>query len=108
MTKQETINYIKQTLIPHLERIAKDKYPNTPANHKKYGYKLNSKYIKVFALDPKGMPNYVYCFINFQGDIFKPSGWKAPAKGIRGNIGSLDLNTVDSGRWLYKGGSGNA
>ncbi len=28
----------------------------------------------------------VHCFLDTEGNIFKASGWKAPAKGIRGNI----------------------
>lgn len=28
----------------------------------------------------------VYCFIDKNGDILKAAGWKAPAKGVRGNI----------------------
>lgn len=28
----------------------------------------------------------VACFIDNEGNIYKPAGWKAPAKGIRGNI----------------------
>lgn len=28
----------------------------------------------------------VYCFIDKNGDILKSASWKAPAKGVRGNI----------------------
>lgn len=28
----------------------------------------------------------VFCFLDMDGNILKAAGWKAPAKGIRGNI----------------------
>ena len=28
----------------------------------------------------------VHCFLDNEGNIYKAAGWKAPAKGIRGNI----------------------
>jgi hypothetical protein len=28
----------------------------------------------------------VHCFVDAEGNIYKASSWKAPAKGIRGNI----------------------
>lgn len=28
----------------------------------------------------------VYCFLDYQGNIYKAASWKAPAKHIRGNI----------------------
>ena len=51
----------------------------------KFGIKLESKfgskYIKVLRLDGS-----VYCFVDRMGNVLKAATWKAPAKGVRGNI----------------------
>ena len=71
-----------------------------------YSYELNtrgSKYFKVEMLS-RGSRS-VYCFINKRnGDILKPAGWRAPAKGARGSV--IDIYTYKNsnwhGGWLYK------
>ena len=71
-----------------------------------YSYELNtrgSKYFKVEMLS-RGSRS-VYCFINKRnGDILKPAGWRAPAKGTRGSV--IDIYTYKNsnwhGGWLYK------
>lgn len=67
-----------------------------------------------FSLDKPGAKNTrvvqthstsrsVYCFLDAEGNIYKAAGWKAPAKGVRGNLATLDMTTVDAfGSWLYK------
>ena len=77
---------------------------------------LNQKFNSMgytFSLDKPGSKNTrvvrthvtsrsVYCFLDSNGNIFKAAGWKAPAKGIRGTLATLDMNTVDPyGSWLY-------
>lgn len=38
----------------------------------------------------------VYCFIeNETGNILKAAGWKAPAKGVRGNLLTVDMHKLD-------------
>lgn len=60
----------------------------------------------VMATRPDGSGRSVHCFIdNVTGDVYKAAGWKAPAKGIRGNI-VTGLDDVRSrwdwsGHWLY-------
>lgn len=45
----------------------------------------------------------VHCFIDAEGNIFKPASWAAPAKGIRANLETLDFSIVDRfGGWLYR------
>lgn len=44
------------------------------------------KYAKVVVVQ-YGEVRSVYCFVNKEnGDVLKAAGWKAPAKGARGNI----------------------
>lgn len=45
------------------------------------------KYIKIASIGPDGESRSVFCFVNKEnGDVLKAAGWKAPAKGARGNI----------------------
>jgi hypothetical protein len=45
----------------------------------------------------------VFCFIDGDGNIYKPASWKAPAKGIRGTLATVDMSKVDGhGSWLYR------
>lgn len=58
------------------------------------------KYTKIVGSD-----GGVHCFIDDDGNIYKPAGWAKPAKGIRANLETLDLNKVDHhGGWLYARG----
>lgn len=44
----------------------------------------------------------VYCFVDGEGNIYKAAGWKAPAKGVRGTLATVDMSKVDPyGSWLY-------
>lgn len=64
------------------------------------------KFVRVISRN--GGPNAasVYCFVDkASGDIYKAAGWKAPAKGIRGNIRNMDkilLADLSSTGWLYR------
>jgi hypothetical protein len=45
----------------------------------------------------------IFCFIDGDGNIYKPASWKAPAKGIRGTLATVDMSKVDGhGSWLYR------
>lgn len=48
----------------------------------------------------EGSSRSVHSFVDFDGNIYKASSWKAPAKGIRGNIFS-DSNLNEAGRVKY-------
>ena len=65
---------------------------------KRFGYDLNSKYIRVWYTS--GNQKSVYAFVDYEGNIYKPAGWKSPAKGIRGHIDNPIMNSRD----LYKRG----
>jgi hypothetical protein len=50
----------------------------------KYGYEMGKRWAKVITTQPQ---RSVFCFVDpANGDIYKPAGWNAPAKGKRGNI----------------------
>ena len=45
----------------------------------------------------------VYCFLDKDGNIYKAASWKAPVKGIRSTLATVDLNRVDQhGGWMYR------
>lgn len=61
------------------------------------------KYFKVIVDSVNGGSGAAYCFIDLDGNIFKPASFKSPAKGIRGNIATVDPSKLDaSGGWLYR------
>lgn len=44
----------------------------------------------------------VFCFVDHAGNILKAAGWKAPAKGVRATLATVDISKVDPyGSWLY-------
>jgi hypothetical protein len=55
-------------------------------------YKKGGRYIKVIRKERTGVGTSVVAFVDtkedpgYFGNIYKPAGWKAPAKGTRGNI----------------------
>ena len=72
--------YIKQLTEAHKEHYAKN-YPSltAPTFTATYG----RKYIKI--LIHSGQTS-VHCFLDYDGNIYKASSYKVPAKGIRGNL----------------------
>jgi len=71
---------------------------------------LNLKFGPIFTLT-RGMKytriiresGSVYCFIDNDGNIYKAASWKAPAKGIRSTLATVDIARVDQfGAWLYR------
>lgn len=73
--------------IPTLDRFVAEHYsrsfPNlTPPTH---SIMRGSKYVRIVATDKCGSRR-VYCFLDWQGNIYKAAGWDAPAKHIRGTI----------------------
>lgn len=45
------------------------------------------KYVRLFTFNPRTNGRSCYCFVDkTTGDVLKSASWKAPAKGIRGNI----------------------
>jgi hypothetical protein len=44
-----------------------------------------------------------YCFLDADGNIYKPASWATPAKGVRSTLASVDMTKVDEyGSWLYR------
>jgi hypothetical protein len=96
---KQDITTSTETFMNHLNKVMK--------KPEGYSYELltrGSKYFKVTMI-PRGGGGSVYCFIDkLTGDIFKPAGWRAPAKGARGSVLIPESYTRSdwSGGWLYK------
>lgn len=91
MNKEELIlqveNYCKL-----LEDQKKKEYPDCIYNQNKYTYKINKTNIKVIQCNYKGVEESAFCFIDFDGNLYKTAGWNKAAKGIRGHISKPENN----------------
>lgn len=82
---------------------SKEAYPTCEINHQRLKYTKGRKYYKVIIESVSGHNGSVYCFIDKEGNIYKASTFKAPAKGIRGNIKDYPANEVETSTgWLYR------
>ena len=73
------------------------------ATHSGYTFSVSNgrKYTRV--IKQRDWSRSVYCFLDDMGNIYKAASWKSPAKGIRGNLSTLDISKTDSdGSWLYR------
>jgi len=77
-TKQRINEFVEK-----LQMMMNDNY--LPSNTPKVTVKMGRKYAKIICRDS------VYAFVDVNnGNIYKPAGWKAPAKHARGNIFDQD------------------
>lgn len=99
MEKSLLINKVEDWCVTLTEQDKKNWKPELiPMFSKKFCYDENAKYIKVWY-NSCGSKS-VYAFVDYDGNIYKPAGWKAPAKGIRGHIDNPIMNSRD----LYRKG----
>jgi hypothetical protein len=81
---------------------------NAKSNYQHYGpvsTESGPKYVRVVRSSPDGSSRSVFCFVRKEdGAILKAAGWKAPAKGERGNINNPETfqNLDPYGSWLYR------
>lgn len=79
------------------------KWPTCELNHSTIRVERGRKYIRLVTTNLKGENGSVFCFIDQEGNIYKPAGYKAPAKGIRGNVMDVDPSKLDGATgWLYR------
>jgi len=69
-------------------------------NEATFGFDKGPKYSRVWIATPH---KSAYCFVDHEGNIYKTASWKAPAKGVRANLATLDMSKVDRfTSWLYR------
>ena len=68
------------------------------------GFEQGKRFVKYTrVIGTGGNSRSVYCFIDTDGNIYKAASWKAPAKGVRSTLATVDMNKVDRyGGWLYR------
>lgn len=70
-----------------VEAIHRADFPTCEANWGTIEHNGGTKFAKIQAVSPGRSSISAYCFIDLtNGNILKAAGWKAPAKGARGNI----------------------
>lgn len=68
-----------------------------------FSYIPGAKYARVCQQFRNNDNRSAFAFVDGEGNIYKPAGWKGPAKGVRANLATLDMNVVDPyGSWLYR------
>lgn len=89
-------NYIEELQQSINERFKRLNYPFAPDV---YTYTETPKYYKIWC-GRNNRQDYIFAFVDkTTGDIYKPAGTKAPAKGARGNLdGFKPMNMSE----LYK------
>lgn len=82
--ESKVLEYLTLLINKHKAMYAKN-YPNLkpPTFNASFG----KKYIKVIVHDSQ---TSVHCFIDYDGNLYKPASFKVPAKGIRGNISQVN------------------
>lgn len=104
MTEQGIIQWIEEASAS-VEQKTKAEW-TAKSNHSKLVYAKGPKYfaVRIQQVDEPDPTrnNSSYCFIDYEGNIYKAAG-RRPAKGIRGHITKKLANTVGSSTgWLYK------
>jgi len=92
MEKADIRNRIDQFLVELQKRMdAYDTKQNYSANQNdQVAVEFGSRYARV--IKSIGSSRSAYCFVDLTtGDLLKSAGWKAPAKGSRGNIFADDF-----------------
>ena len=86
-------------------QTSKHYFPDVQQNHVRLKVTKGQKYFKVISYCPNPhRTRGIYCFIDFEGNIYKSKGPSGPSKGIRGHIDTKDPATVtNSTSWLYRG-----
>lgn len=85
---QELYNKI-ENWTDKLTKHFKEENPNYPFDVK-YVASYGKTWIKIIRVDPS--TNSVFAFVDNEGNIYKPTSYKAPAKGIRATLDDAPLD----------------
>lgn len=90
-------------------KILQADYDNRGSDIVRYSFEITEgrKYYKIVQRDTQFSGGSVHAFVDkVTGDLYKPAGWAAPAKGVRFNLENdlefLRKNANWSGGYLYR------
>ena len=72
------------------EEYYKSFHPDSAHLHRSLAYKANPKNIKVITVNHEGENESVWCFVDYEGNIYKAASWSIPARHVRGRIDDPD------------------
>lgn len=85
-----------------VEHKSKAEYPTCEANHMTLTFSKGPRYYHVKHVYLRNTNGSSYCFIDFEGNIYKSQGQR-PAKGIRGHVNTTIASKVTPCTgWLYR------
>lgn len=102
---QKFVNALEKYVAAVQETSDTDAAKNYPelikiGQQNKYASIQGKKWAKVIVTEPQ---RSVFCFVDpANGNIYKPAGWDAPAKGKRGNIYDTDRPLRKGALYRYK------
>lgn len=82
--KEVRLQAVLDVLNAHLREYYTQSFPSLEAAQLSIDEKVGNKYIRIWS--GRGSHRSAYCFLDYQGNIYKPATWKAPAKHTRGSI----------------------
>lgn len=87
----EKLKGLKEDMDLNFDRTLLDKWIDDlnakgAKHHQTFSYTEGGKYIRVFYTFGGRYDNAVFAFVDADGNIYKPAGWKTPAKGVRARI----------------------
>ena len=89
MISEETLqNYCDLLTENHHKRYDTENYKSKDY----FTYSIGKKYVRIIHM-MSGKYQSAFCFVDFEGNLYKCEGWSKPAKDIRGHISKpiLDL-----------------
>ena len=97
-----TMNDMEKDLRTYCDLLKKDLRAHYPNSEDTFDFKKGDKYYKIIELSPYEL---VHAFVDFDGNVYKPAGWRAPAKGVRATLKDIvdgKIKVDFAGGYLYK------
>lgn len=94
---------IEKDLQTYCDLLMKDLESNYPNSDTTFTFTKGGRYYKILQVQSYGQS--VHAFVDEDGNVYKPAGWRAPAKGVRARLEDIvdGKRKVDfAGGYLYK------
>ncbi len=74
-----------------LAQYQQEKYYACVFNQSKFRYSKGKKYYKIIEQNYLGIDRSVFAFVDYEGNIYKPSNWSKPYPQVRARIDDSKL-----------------